>query len=100
MGLSNAPRTFQMVMQRVLGDQLLGTCVLVYLDDLLIYSKNAADHLSHLKEVLQKLREAQLSLKEKKCHFLQQQVEFLGHIVSENTLVRDTSRVTPEGRWC
>jgi len=85
----------------VLGEELLGTCVLVYLDDLLIYSKTAADH---LKEVLQKLREAKLYLKEKKCHFLQQKVEFWGHTVSEKGVGVDprnnqkSSRSSQRGR--
>ena len=65
-GLTNAPATFQSVMNDMLRPYV-GKFVVVYLDDILIFSKTAEDHLSHLKQVLQRLRENQFYANPKKC---------------------------------
>ena len=67
-GLCNAPATFEILMERVLG-QLQWQICLCYLDDILIHSPTVAKHLENLKKVFQRLREVHLKLKPKKCHF-------------------------------
>ena len=64
-GLCNAPGTFQRLMERVLCG-LLGRCVLVYLDDIIVYSRTPAEHVSHLGQVLQRIQEHGLKFRPKK----------------------------------
>ena len=68
-------------MDNLLGDLKL-SCVLVYLDDITVFSKTFSDHLEHLKQVFLRLRTAGLKLKPSKCSFFQENMEFLGHKVS------------------
>lgn len=81
-GLCNAPGTFQRTMELVMRG-LQWRIVLVYLDDVIIVSSTYQEHLGRLREVFQRLREHGLKLKPKKCHLLQREVEFLGHIVNQ-----------------
>ena len=67
-GLTNAPATFQALMNEILGD-LVNEFLVVYLDDILIYSKNEFDHVGHVKEVLRPLRDNNLYVKGSKCVF-------------------------------
>jgi len=69
-GLTNAPATFQALMNEILGD-LVNDCVVVYLDDILIYSRSQAEHVKHVKEVLQRLQSSNLYVKGSKCVFPQ-----------------------------
>ena len=90
-GLTNSPATFQRLMQRVLGDLHLKTC-LVYIDDVVVFSKSVEEHIQRLREVLSRLREAGLKLKPSKCELLQRRLKYLGHIVSEKGI-----ECNPEG---
>ena len=74
-GLSNAPATFQRLMQEVL-DELVYKKVLVYIDDIIVYSKTFEQHLKDLEEVFEKLRKAELKAKLKKCEFIKREVEY------------------------
>jgi hypothetical protein len=80
-GLTNAPPTFSRLMMDVLRDYL-DKFVLVYLDDILVYSRNPVEHQQHLRLVLEQLRRHKLYAKLSKCEFGQQSMEFLGHQVS------------------
>ena len=80
-GLTNAPSTFQRLMNSLLRP-LLNKSVLVYLDDIIVYSSNFEDHLRHLSEVFELLKNAGLKLKLKKCSFAQEKIDYLGHVVS------------------
>ena len=91
-GLCNAPATFERLMERVLG-QLQWQIGLCYFDNILIHSPTVAKHLENLEKVFQRLREAHLKLKPKKCHFFQRQVSFLGHKVSEDGISTDPAKV-------
>jgi hypothetical protein len=81
-GLTNAPAYFMYLMNKVFMDYL-DKFVLVFIDDILIFSKNEKEHNEHLHLVLQKLRENQLYAKLSKCEFSLKEVSFLGHIISE-----------------
>ena len=78
-GLTNAPATFQTLMNDIFRD-MLDVCVIVYLDDILVYSKNKEDHEQHLRQVLQRLKDNQLYAKLTKCTFFASSIEYLGHI--------------------
>ena len=80
-GFANAPSTFQRVMNNVFFD-LLDDYVIVYLDDILIFSKTLEDHHRHLHEVFSRLQKNRLFLRPDKCALLLQQVEFLGHVIN------------------
>jgi len=97
-GLCNAPATFSRVMHDVLRPFLDRFCV-CYLDDILIYSSNMEDHLSHVKEVLRTLRQHQLIAKHSKCAFGLQQVDFLGHVISQDGISMDPDKVQAVEEW-
>ena len=80
-GLANSPATFQRVMEQVLRG-LTWSKLLVYLDDIIIFSPNFESHLLRLKEVFDRFRAVNLKLKPSKCRFLHKQVQFLGHVIS------------------
>ena len=90
-GLKNAPMTFQMLMSEVLRD-MNWKYVLVYVDDIIIFSKTFEEHLNHLHQVFSKLREAGLTLKPSKCRFAARKVVYLGHIFSKNGIEVDPSK--------
>ena len=97
-GLTNAPATFMSFMHDVLRPYL-DEFVVVFLDDILIFSKNEAEHLAHLKLVLQKLREHHLFAKLSKCAFCLQEVEFLGHIVTKDGIRMDEGKIAAVRDW-
>jgi len=70
--------------------------VVVFINDILIYSENKEDHAEHLRVVLTRLREHKLYAKFSKCEFWLQKVPFLGHVLSENGISVDPSNVTPK----
>jgi hypothetical protein len=80
-GLTNAPATFQSLMNAVL-QPFLRKCVLVFFDDILIYSASWTEHLQHLRAVLSVLRANSLRVKRSKCSFATDSVAYLGHVIS------------------
>ena len=97
-GLTNAPAAFQRFMNDLFKD-LLDVYVVVYLDDILIYSENASEHRKHVREVLRRLRAAGLFASLKKCVFNTDTVEFLGYIISPAGLAMDSSKVATIQEW-
>jgi hypothetical protein len=97
-GLTNAPATFQSVMNSILAP-FLDRFVLVYLDDILIYSKSMADHVEHLKSVLEALREHKFYCKRSKCQFGSKQVEYLGHLLTPQGIMVDPRKVVAIRDW-
>ena len=91
-GLSNAPATFQRLMQFVLKGLLMEFCM-CYLDDVVIFSSSEWEHLYHFEQVLQRLREAGLKLKGKKCEIARTQVRFLGHVISQEGIQPDPEKI-------
>ena len=84
-GLTNAPATFQRAVDMILGRYRWKSC-LVYLDDIIVFSKTKEDHVQHVKEVLSTLKEVDFSLKLKKCEFFTQTVDYLGHVIHPGRL--------------
>ena len=80
-GLTNSPITFMRTMHKTLHG-LLFKCCIVYVDDIIVYSANMAEHLVHLKQVFERLHHAGLKLNPSKCTFAASQVKYLGHILS------------------
>ena len=97
-GLCNAPATFQRLMENVLKGLQWKTC-LVYLDDVIIYSKTPEEHLERLREVFGRLREAGLKLKPTKCQFFQHNVNYLGHVISEDGVETDPDKIKTVTEW-
>ena len=79
-GLTNALMAFQKFMNDIFSD-LLDVCVVIYLDDILIYSNNMSEHHQHIKEVLKYLRKTGLYAKAEKCKFHSELVEYLEYIL-------------------
>jgi len=92
-GLSNARATFQRAMDVAFGE-LINKIILIYLDDLTVFSKNAADHFDHLEVVFKKCQEFGISLNPKKYIFTVPQGKLLGHLVSKEGVSIDPERVT------
>ncbi|KAK3569717.1 hypothetical protein QTP86_003565 [Hemibagrus guttatus] len=97
-GLANAPSVFQDFIHEVLRE-FLHRCVLVYIDDILIYSRSLAEHRQHVVEVLGCLREFQLFLKAEKCSFHQPSVQFLGYNISSSGIQIDEGKITAVRDW-
>ncbi|KAK1612104.1 hypothetical protein QYE76_035777 [Lolium multiflorum] len=97
-GLTNAPATFQNAMNSLFAD-LMRKCVLVFMDDILIYSPSMSEHLVQLRQVLHILQQNQLSIKRSKCMFAQQQLEYLGHIISKEGVATDPSKIKVVQDW-
>jgi hypothetical protein len=97
-GLTNAPATFMHMMQLIFKDQL-DDFVIVFLDDILIYSKNKNDHIMHVEKVLSLLRENKLYAKQSKCEFLKEKISFLGHSISYNGIKMEEDKVKAILDW-
>jgi hypothetical protein len=97
-GLSNAPAAFQRFMNDIFGD-LLDNCVLVYLDDILIYSDNMDEHREHVREVLRRLRKHGLYARGDKCEFHQDEVEYLGYIMNQEGIKMSEDKVKVIQDW-
>ena len=91
-GLTNAPTTFQRLMESGLGELHLQYCI-IYLDDIIIFSKTPKEHLHHLRLVFQKISEAGLKLKPSKCEFFKTRLEYLGHIMSKQGIETNPKKV-------
>ena len=95
-GLMNAPAIFQRTMQQVLSGLNPGhgqDFVLVYIDDVLIFSPTLEDHLAHIHQAVRKIADCGLNLKPSKCQFVRHEVEFLGHVITPDGLRPDASKI-------
>jgi hypothetical protein len=97
-GLTNAPATFQQLMNNIFSAHLR-KFVLVFFDDILIYSKSLAEHRHHLSKVLQILRLHQLKAKLSKCTFATASVDYLGHVLSGSGVATDPSKIEDITNW-
>lgn len=97
-GLTNAPATFQSLMNQIF-EPYLRQFILVFFDDILIYSRTLEEHLNHLKKVFDILSEHKLFAKQSKCSFAQTRVEYLGHVIDENGVHTDPSKIEVMQNW-
>ncbi|GJP47996.1 hypothetical protein CLOM_g7238 [Closterium sp. NIES-68] len=97
-GLTNAPSTFQLTINEVFWP-LLDKCVIVYLDDVLIYSTTREQHLKDLEAVFSLLQQHRLITKGSKCEFLKQELEFLGQVISINSVKIDPKKIVTIQDW-
>ena len=97
-GLTNAPGTFMHLMHQTFREYL-DDFVLVFLDDILIFSKTLEEHERHVKAVLDKLRASKLYAKESKCEFFKTEVEFLGHMVGRDGVRMMDDKVKAISEW-
>ena len=97
-GLTNAPMAFQRFINDIFSD-LLDVCVVIYLDDILIYSNNMSKHHRHVKEILKRLRKAGLYTKAEKCEFHSKSVEYLGYILSPSGLTMSGDKIKIIQDW-
>ncbi|KAJ9539506.1 LOW QUALITY PROTEIN: hypothetical protein OSB04_032239 [Centaurea solstitialis] len=97
-GLTNAPAVFMDLMNRVCRP-MLDKSVIVFIDDILIYSKTKEDHVMHLIEVLETLRRERLYAKFSKCDFWLQEVQFLGHLVNREGIKVDPAKIEAVMKW-
>jgi hypothetical protein len=97
-GLTNAPAYFMNLMNKMFMEYL-DKFVVVFIDDILIYSKNDSEHEEHLRMVLQKLRDNQLYAKFTNCDFWLDEVHCLGHIISKGGIAVDPAKVTSIMDW-
>ena len=97
-GLTNALATFMCLMNNVFS-RYLDKFVLVFLDDILIYSKNEEEHEEHLRLTLQLLREHHLYAKLSKCDFYIDRIHYLGHIISDEGISVDPEKIEAIMNW-
>lgn len=97
-GLTNAPATFQAFIQDTLRDYLDIFCV-VYLDDILIFSKSQEEHDKHVKLILDRLRDANLFANPKKCEFDKSEVQYLGYIIGADGIKMNPAKLSTISNW-
>ena len=97
-GLTNAPATFQHLMENCLGDLHLNWCI-IYLDDIIVYSKTPEEHLQRFEVVFEKISEAGLKLKPNKCEFFKSEITYLGHVVSNRGIATDPKKIRAIQQW-
>ena len=97
-GLANAPAVFQTLMNKIFSQQI-GKSVLVYLDDILVYSKTPKDHLKHLREVFETLRTQKFFCRLHKCHLNSTEMKYLGHFISADGVRLDLDKVEKVKEW-
>ena len=97
-GLCGAPATFERLVERVLSGLTWKICM-VYLDDIIVFSKSFEEHLQNLREVCSRLKTANLKLHPSKCSLFQKEVEFLGHKISEKGVSTDDRKIEAVKNW-
>ena len=97
-GLTNAPAVFQALVNDLLRD-MIDKFVFVYIDDILIFSRNLVEHVTHVRSVLRRLLDNSLFVKAEKCEFHAPSVTFLGYIIAKDSLQMDPAKVSAVTSW-
>ena len=97
-GLTNAPAVFQALVNDLLRD-MLNKLDFVYLDDILIFSRNLEEHVTHVRSVLRRLLDNSLYVKAERCEFLAPSFSFLGYIIARDNLRMDPAKVSAVTSW-
>lgn len=97
-GLCNAPSTFQRLMERMFGSQHFQT-LLLYLDDVIVFSSSIDEHLERLDKVLSRLHQEGLKVKLEKCCFFKSEVKYLGHVISNKGVSTDPEKIAVVADW-
>ena len=97
-GLTNVPATFQRLMESCPGELHLNWYI-IYLDDIIVFSRTPEEHLHRLKAVISKLKPAGLKLNSTKCDLFKQQINYLGHVVSKEGVSTDPDKITAVTEW-
>ena len=99
-GLTNSPATFQtMMMNDIFCEEIAEGWVVIYMDDILVFSKDKKQHQEQVKRILEKLRRHPLSLKAEKCYFDKEEIDFLGLIITEKGIRMDPNKVKAVTAW-
>ena len=98
-GMTNSPATFQTMMNDIFQNLIAKGIVVVYLDNILIFTKTKEEHAQAVWRVLQVLKENKLFLRPEKCKFYKQQIEYLGLVISENKVSMDLVKVAGVQEW-
>ena len=98
-GMTNAPSGFQDLMNEVLRDEIQTGHVFVYIDDIIVHTNDLVHHWQLVHQVLQKLRENGLYVREKKCEFEKGEITFLGHILSKGQICHSPKKCTGLQEW-
>ncbi|XP_024314628.1 uncharacterized protein LOC112270762 [Brachypodium distachyon] len=97
-GLTNAPATFQGTMNTILAP-LLRRCVIVFIDDILIYNRTLEEHIDHPRQVFSLLQQHQLRVKRSKCSFAQPSIRYLGHVINAQGVANDEKNIAAVQNW-
>jgi len=98
-GMTNSPTTFQTMMNDIFWDLIAEGIMVVYLDDILIFTRTEEEHAKAIRWVLQVLQEHKLFLRPEKCEFCKEQIEYLGLVISENEVSMDLVKVVGVREW-
>jgi len=98
-GMTNSPATFQTMMNDIFRNLIVEDIVVVYLDDILIFTKTEEEHAQAVRRVLRVLKENKLFLCPEKCEFYKQWIEYLGLVISENEISMDPVKVAEVREW-
>ena len=97
-GLTNAPATYQRLMENYLAEYNLKICC-IFIDDIIVYGRTYEEHLKNLQLIFQRTREANLKLCPNKCEFFKRKVKYIGHVVSEEGVEIDPSKTEKVVNW-
>jgi hypothetical protein len=97
-GLCNSPASFQRLMQHIFNDAVF-QILLIYLDDIIVYSKTLDEHLERLDVVFSRLSEHRLKLSPKMCHFFQEEIGYLGYVVSAKGICTSPEKIRVVKDW-
>ena len=97
-GLANAPATFERIMEQVLSGLHWEIC-LIYIDDVIVFSRTFEEHFVRLHQVLSRIKEANLKLSPSKCKLFRHSVEYLGHVVSQDGVGTESKKIEAITEW-